>query len=134
MSLRINSWKKVATYTLWIILAALFLTFFLRVAIWEKAYYEEKEGSERAVAAVVPDEREILDETKPTEEEVAEYKVPLGTPRYINIPFFMFYFNWKSVFIVYFHIFVLRNIIRCCIYDNLSISIHPIFDFNSSSV
>lgn len=87
MSLRINSWKKVATYTLWIILAALFLTFFLRVAIWEKAYYEEKEGSERAVAAVVPDEREVLDETKPTEEEVAEYKVPLGTPRYINIPF-----------------------------------------------
>lgn len=65
---------------------ALFLGFFIRVVTWEDAYYREKEGSERdVVTREVESEREELDETEPTEDEVAEYVVAPDRPRYLTI-------------------------------------------------
>ena len=72
MNLKIKGgWRRVVKWTIWSILAVIFLVFLIRVATFESAYYGEKEGSERAVA-----EQNIgddLDETEPTEQEVAEY-------------------------------------------------------------
>lgn len=83
MSLKINSWKKIVKYIFWAIVFVLFLVFVIKIAVFEKNYYEEKEGSERA--AIVEDEPEELIEVKPTEEEVYEYIVAPERPRYLTI-------------------------------------------------
>ncbi len=83
MSLKIKGWRKILTWCIWGLLALLFLIFFIRVVSFENAYYDEKEGSERA--ASIDTSRDNLDETEPTEEEVAEYNVAPDRPRYLSI-------------------------------------------------
>lgn len=86
MSLKINNWKKICYWVFWGIIIAVALIFFIRVAVWEGFYYAEKEGSERSVSATAAPVRAELDETEPTEEEIIEYNVPAGNPRYLTIP------------------------------------------------
>ena len=91
MSLKINvGWRKIIKWTVWSVVAVLFLIFFIRVATWEDAYYREKEGSERYVVESKGEEvatsSEELVEVEPTEEEVYEYTVPANYPRYLTIP------------------------------------------------
>ena len=84
MNLKIKGgWRRVVKWTIWSILAVIFLVFLIRVATFESAYYGEKEGSERAVAE--QNAGDDLDETEPTEQEVAEYTVAPDRPRYLTI-------------------------------------------------
>lgn len=84
MSLKIDSKGKIIKWAIWSVLLIVFLVFLVRVATFESAYYDEKEGSERSVAAQsVADEE--LDETEPTEDEIAEYTVAPDRPRYLTI-------------------------------------------------
>ncbi len=85
MSLKIKGWRKFVKWGFWLILGILFLMFFIRVATFEHAYYNEKEGSERAVAVEAEEEAEELIEEEPTEEEVREYTVAADRPRYLTI-------------------------------------------------
>lgn len=82
MSLKINNGRTIARWVIIGILGALFLAFFIKVAIWEKFYYDEKEGSERAIAMEMDEE---LVETPPTDTEVDEYQVAPDRPRYLTI-------------------------------------------------
>ncbi|MBR2726106.1 class F sortase [Candidatus Saccharibacteria bacterium] len=80
LNLRV-SWKKIVKWSVWGILGILLLIYIIKVATFENWYYDNKEGSERA-AAVTNSE---LDETEPTESEVAEYIVAPDRPRYLMI-------------------------------------------------
>lgn len=84
MSLKIKGWKKITKWTIWSVVGILFLVFLIRVATFEGAYYSEKEGSERALATINTSEEE-LDETKPSNSEVSEYKVAPDRPRYLTV-------------------------------------------------
>lgn len=84
MSLKISGYKKIIKWAIWSVLGVLFLVFFIRVVTFEANYYNEKEGSERAVAEEVEDEEELI-EVAPTEEEVKEYTVAADRPRYLTI-------------------------------------------------
>lgn len=84
MSLKISGWRKIAKWTVISLLIVLVFGFFIRVAVWEEAYYSGMEGTERAVAAQVEEEEELI-EVEPTEEEVAEYVVAADRPRYLTI-------------------------------------------------
>ncbi|MBO4276414.1 class F sortase [Candidatus Saccharibacteria bacterium] len=87
MSLKIDfSPKRIVKWVVWGILGVLLLAFLIRVAVWEDAYYREKEGSERdeAVTVVGPEDEEIV-EIPPTEEEVVEYTVGPKRPRYLTV-------------------------------------------------
>ena len=83
MSLKISNWKKIITRTLWALLGIVFLALFIKVAVWENQYYNEKNGSPRAVTEQV--ETEEVDETLITEEEIVEYTVAADRPRYLTI-------------------------------------------------
>lgn len=85
MSLKIINWKKIVKRSFWILLGAVFLILFIRVAVWEHQYYNEKSGSPRAVAEQ-NNETEPVDETKITEDEIREYIVAADRPRYLSIP------------------------------------------------
>ena len=87
MSLKIKGWRKIATWSMWGVLGLLFLIYFIRVISFEAHYYDEKEGSERAVveATVTEEEEEELIEEAPTEQEVYEYTVAGDRPRYLTI-------------------------------------------------
>ena len=88
-NLKINNWKKIVPYIIWGILGLLLLIFIIKVSVFEAQYYNEKEGSERAVVESVSAtvrEVEEVDETEPTATVVAEYTVPGDQPRYITIP------------------------------------------------
>lgn len=89
MSLKLSiSWKKIVKWGIIVVVSVLIFAFFIRVVTWEDAYYKEKEGSERDVVAeqqAREDEREELDETVPTEEEITEYVVAPDRPRYLTI-------------------------------------------------
>ncbi len=67
------------------IIAIALAAFFIRTAIWETNYYNEKEGSQRAVASSVAQPAQELDETEVTEEQRQEYTVPAKHPRYLSI-------------------------------------------------
>lgn len=72
-----------------VLVLALLIAFFGRIALWEHSYYQEKEGSEReAPSSVVSNtgEGEDYDESEPSEQEVAEYIVAPDKPRYFSIP------------------------------------------------
>ena len=87
MSLRIKGWRKIIKWAIWFTLAVLFLVFLIRVVTFENSYYNEKEGSERAVVEeeVAAEPEEELVEVEPTEEEVREYIVAPDRPRYLTI-------------------------------------------------
>ena len=82
MTLKINNGRVIAKWAIIGILALLFLVFFIRVVTWENTYYNEKEGSERAIAK---DFDEDLVEVPPSSTEVAEYKVAPDRPRYLSV-------------------------------------------------
>jgi len=84
MSLKIKGWRRITKWVFWSILTVLFLVFLIKVAVFEDNYYNEKEGSERAVVDVVAVEEELV-EVQPTEEEVREYIVAPDRPRYLTI-------------------------------------------------
>ena len=73
------------------ILAVLFVAFIVRVAVWERQYYAEKEGSERAVEVIGDidtgddDDDEEVSEEVVTEKMQSEYKVAADKPRYLYI-------------------------------------------------
>ena len=82
MSLRIGSGRTIAKWVIIAILGILMAIFVIKTALWEKDYYESKEGSERAVAMDMGDD---LVEEPPTEQEVVEYTVAPDRPRYLSI-------------------------------------------------
>ena len=82
MTLKISNGRVVAKWGVIGALGLLFLTFFIRVVVFENNYYGEKEGSERAISMDMGDE---LVEVPPSEQEVAEYKVAADRPRYLSI-------------------------------------------------
>lgn len=90
-SMQLPTIRKVHFKTEHIIVAIVVLLlaiFFIRVALWEHAYINRMEGSERATAEQVgiATEGEEVDETVPTETETAEYTVAPDRPRYFSIP------------------------------------------------
>lgn len=82
MSLKITNGRAILKWGLISIAGILFLVFFIRVLTFEHQYYNEKEGSERAIAMDMGDE---LVEVAPTEQEVTEYTVAADRPRYLSI-------------------------------------------------
>lgn len=85
MSLRISGHgKTIAKWAIVGTLGILVLVFFVRVAVWEANYYNEKDGSEREVLAVETQQEELVEE-KPSEEDVYNYYVSAEKPRYLTI-------------------------------------------------
>ena len=83
MSLKIGgNGRAIAKWVIIFILGGLMIGFVIRVAFFEKEYYEGKEGSERAIAMDMGDD---LVEEPPTEQEVVEYTVAPDRPRYLSI-------------------------------------------------
>lgn len=84
MSLKISGHgKTIAKWAAIALLGIFVLVFFIRVAVWENDYYNEKEGSERE-AATMEKEVELVEEP-PTETEVWSYYVGPDKPRYLSI-------------------------------------------------
>lgn len=74
-----------------IIIIVIVAAFFGRVALWEKSYIAAMEGSDRDTPAAngtsgVIYDGDDVDETEPTETEVANYVVAPNMPRYFSIP------------------------------------------------
>lgn len=84
MGLKIKGWRKITKWAVWSALGVLLLGFFIRVATFEASYYDEKEGSERAVAERANEEEELI-EVEPTEDEIRQYTVAPDRPRYLTI-------------------------------------------------
>ena len=86
MSLKVNKGPRtIIKWVIWGVVGILFLVFLIRVLSFENAYYDEKDGSERAVTAVTETEEEELVEEKPSENEVREYTVAPDRPRYLTV-------------------------------------------------
>ena len=83
--MKIKVYRKLIQWSIWAVLGILFLIFLIRVATFENYYYNEKEGSERAVSIENNDDEEELIEVEPTEQEVREYTVAPDRPRYLTI-------------------------------------------------
>ncbi len=77
--------KRIIKWAIYGVLGILFLIYIIKISTFEAAYYSEKEGSERAVAAGSTVSHEDLIEVPPTEEEVYEYTVAPDRPRYLTI-------------------------------------------------
>lgn len=86
MSLKIKGWRKIIKWAIWSVIGILFLVFLIRVISYENYYYNEKEGSERAITVSTTTEEEELEEEKPTEQQITEYTVAADRPRYLTIP------------------------------------------------
>jgi hypothetical protein len=85
MSLRISGHgKTIAKWAIIGTLGILFLVFFVRVAVWEANYYNEKDGSEREVLAAETQQEELVEE-KPSDDDVRNYYVSAEKPRYLTI-------------------------------------------------
>jgi len=86
MNLNKEKTKKIIEWCIWGIIALILAFFFGKVALWENNYYSEKEGSEREQGAVHAEEAQV-DETEPTEEEVASWAstLPEYYPAYISL-------------------------------------------------
>ncbi|MBR3246332.1 class F sortase [Candidatus Saccharibacteria bacterium] len=89
MSLKIKSYREIIKWSIWAVVFVLFLIFLIRVATFEASYYNEKEGSERAVPVKTDGDEssglEDLDETEPTEQQLREYVVSADRPRYLTV-------------------------------------------------
>ena len=82
MTLKISNGRAFVKWGTISVLLILFSIFLVRVMVFEHQYYNEKEGSERAI---VIDMDEELVEIEPTEQEVVEYTVAPDRPRYLSI-------------------------------------------------
>ena len=76
--------RQIIKWSIWGVICLLLLIFLIRVVTFENNYYHEKEGSERAIAEQMNDNSD-LDETEPTEAQVAEYVVAPDRPRYLTV-------------------------------------------------
>lgn len=76
--------KRIIKWSILLIIGIFLLVFLIRVITFENSYYNEKDGSERAITEQIDDNSD-LDETEPTDAEVAEYTVALDRPRYLTI-------------------------------------------------
>lgn len=89
MTLKIDfNWRRCVKWVAWGIVGILFLVFIVRVISFENYYYNEKDGSERAIVEGVSDIEvvtEELIEEEPEEEEVREYTVAADRPRYLTV-------------------------------------------------
>lgn len=86
MSLKISSLKKYRSKIIWGAVILVFAGCLLRVAIWEKNYYDSKEGSARAVSPTsIATNTENLDKTPITDDQVDAWVVEADKPRYISI-------------------------------------------------
>ena len=79
-----KGWRSIVKWTVWSILSVLFLIYFIRVVSFENYYYNEKEGSERAVATISNGNEDLIEE-KPSDDEVKEYVVAPDRPRYLIV-------------------------------------------------
>ena len=90
--MKLPTWRKLhfkVSHIIGIIVLLLATVFFGRVAIWEHAYLNRMEGSERATSSLNTNTEgmdEEVDKTIPTETEISEYTVAADRPRYLNIP------------------------------------------------
>ena len=82
MSLKISSGRTIIKWLIISVIAILITVFYVKVLVYEHNYYNEKEGSERAIAL---DFEEELEEVPPTAEQVAEYTVAPDRPRYLSV-------------------------------------------------
>lgn len=76
--------RTIIKWVIWGVVGILFLVFLIRVLSFENAYYNEKDGSERAVTAISQSDEELVEE-KPSENEVREYTVAPDRPRYLTV-------------------------------------------------
>lgn len=81
--MNLQGWKKYRSQIAWGIVFLLVAGFVTRVAIWEKHYYESKEGSERPKTQIITEIE--VDETEITPAQRTEYNVAPGLPRYLTI-------------------------------------------------
>lgn len=83
------AWKKNLPRIIWGTILLILIACLAKVAIWEKHYYAEKEGSTRATVvnnAIAPeDTAESVDEGEITAEDTANYTVTADKPRYLSI-------------------------------------------------
>ena len=84
MSLKINNWRPIVKWGIYGVLLVLLAVFLIRVMVFEANYYNEKEGSERAVVTLAEPAEELI-EVPPTETEVTEYTVAAERPRYLTV-------------------------------------------------
>lgn len=89
-AMKLPTWRRLhfkPSHVAGIVILFLAIIFFARVAIWEHAYLERMEGSERAVLVTDSNtEAEEVDKTEPSTTEVSEYTVAPDRPRYLSIP------------------------------------------------
>ena len=82
--MNIKKTKSIISKVLWGLLIAALAFFLGKTAIFEYNYYNEKEGSPRAVSETSGEE-EALDETEVSADERAAYNVAPDRPRYLSI-------------------------------------------------
>lgn len=85
MSLEVSKFKKNWPKVLWAVLLIAVAACLVRVIVWEHFYYQEKEGSERAVAVSDVIHTSEVDETDVSDDDKNEYVVAAGQPRYLSI-------------------------------------------------
>ncbi len=85
MSLKIKGWRKILEFSAAVVAIVLALVFFIRVAVWENAYYREKEGSERVPSISSEQKKTTLIETAPSEEDINSHTAVADAPRYLTI-------------------------------------------------
>ena len=87
--LEIDHTKNIISKVIFGIVVALIAFFFVKTAVWEYYYYQEKEGSERAVVTNIDPNAatsaQEVDETEVTEEQRAAHTVAPDEPRYLTI-------------------------------------------------
>ena len=85
MTLKIKGYRQIIKISITALIVILLAIFLIRVSVFEHNYYQEKEGSERSVAATTESEPEELVEVAPTTAEVKEYRVAADRPRFLSI-------------------------------------------------
>lgn len=89
MSLKVRNVRRIITNTLIILLVLFVGSCIGKVLIWEHNYYSGQEGKIRERPQLISgnfSEVEEIDNTEPTEQEVAEYFVAADMPRYFTAP------------------------------------------------
>ena len=88
-ALKLNHTKSTVGKVILITFICLFAFFFIKTALWEYNYYNEKEGSERAPVVNVDENANTegleVDETEVTEEQRTAHTVAADEPRYLSI-------------------------------------------------
>ena len=87
MKLQRSKIKKILPKICYILIFIGLALFFGKTYIWERDNLIAKTGTARATNVVGTEVEAVeVDETEPTPQEIIEYTVPAGNPRYISIP------------------------------------------------